>query len=87
MLQKTMFEAKCAECGNATTVPFKQTVGKLVYCRTCFSKRMLKRSENKSMNFSFDPNQAWVRRGDDWKARALSEHKAMPDGTSTNSSA
>ena len=67
--QKRMFEVTCTDCGNATTVPFKPTVGKPVYCRTCFSKHMLKRSEDKGMNFSFDPKQAWARRGDDWKGR------------------
>ncbi|HEY4675443.1 MAG TPA: CxxC-x17-CxxC domain-containing protein [Candidatus Bathyarchaeia archaeon] len=64
-----MFEVTCTDCGQATTVPFKPTAGKPVYCRTCYSKHMLNRSENKSMNFSFNPKQAWARRGDDWKGR------------------
>jgi len=64
-----MFETTCTECGSATTVPFKPMAGKPVYCRTCFSKHMLKRSENEGFNFSFDPKQAWARRGDDWKGR------------------
>ena len=34
------FEAVCAECGVPTTVPFKPTTGRPVYCRDCFrSKR------------------------------------------------
>lgn len=34
------FEAVCAECGAATTVPFQPTQGRPVYCRDCFrSKR------------------------------------------------
>lgn len=34
------FEAVCAECGATTTVPFKPTQGRPVYCRDCFrSKR------------------------------------------------
>ena len=30
------FEIVCAECGAATTVPFKPTEGRPVYCRDCF---------------------------------------------------
>lgn len=34
------FDAVCAECGAATTVPFQPTQGRPVYCRDCFrSKR------------------------------------------------
>ena len=34
------YEAVCAECGAPTTVPFKPTQGRPVYCRDCFrSKR------------------------------------------------
>jgi len=29
-------EAVCAECGVTTTVPFKPTQGRPVYCRDCF---------------------------------------------------
>jgi CxxC-x17-CxxC domain-containing protein len=72
-----MFEATCTECGKTTTVPFKPTAGEPVYCRACFSKRNFNRSENRtharSLNFSFDSNQAWARRGDDWKGRKESE--------------
>jgi len=33
-------DAVCAECGAPTTVPFKPTQGRPVYCRDCFrSKR------------------------------------------------
>ncbi|MGB8780919.1 MAG: CxxC-x17-CxxC domain-containing protein [Candidatus Bathyarchaeia archaeon] len=64
-----MFEVICTDCGSATTLPFEPTVGKPVYCRTCFSKHMLNRSENEGMSFNFDPKQAWARRGEDWKGR------------------
>ena len=30
------YEATCAECGVATTVPFKPTQGRPVYCRDCY---------------------------------------------------
>jgi CxxC-x17-CxxC domain-containing protein len=30
------FEATCAECGATTTVPFKPSQGRPVYCRDCF---------------------------------------------------
>lgn len=33
------YDAVCAECGNATTVPFKPTQGRPVYCRDCFRSR------------------------------------------------
>lgn len=34
------YEATCAECGATTTVPFKPSQGRPVYCRDCFrSKR------------------------------------------------
>lgn len=32
-------EAVCAECGARTTVPFKPTEGRPVYCRDCFRAR------------------------------------------------
>jgi len=33
---KESFEAVCAACGQTTTVPFKPTQGRPVYCRDCF---------------------------------------------------
>jgi CxxC-x17-CxxC domain-containing protein len=33
------FEATCAECGATTTVPFKPSQGRPVYCRDCFRAR------------------------------------------------
>jgi CxxC-x17-CxxC domain-containing protein len=33
------FEVVCAECGATTTVPFKPTAGRPVYCRDCFRSR------------------------------------------------
>ena len=34
------YEAVCAECGATTTVPFKPTQGRPVFCRDCYrSKR------------------------------------------------
>jgi CxxC-x17-CxxC domain-containing protein len=38
--QREFFEAVCSECGQTTTVPFKPTEGRPVFCRDCFrSKR------------------------------------------------
>ena len=34
--QREVYEATCAECGAATTVPFKPTQGRPVYCRDCY---------------------------------------------------
>ena len=37
---RELHETVCAECGASTTVPFKPTQGRPVYCRDCFrSKR------------------------------------------------
>jgi len=33
------FEATCAECGAKTTVPFKPSQGRPVYCRDCYRSR------------------------------------------------
>ena len=41
---------------------FQTTAGKPAYCKTCFSKLMLKRSESVSKTDHFDPKQAWARR-------------------------
>ena len=37
--QRESYEVTCAECGAATTVPFKPTEGRPVYCRNCFRSR------------------------------------------------
>ncbi|MFH1745845.1 MAG: zinc-ribbon domain containing protein [Planctomycetota bacterium] len=34
--QRPSFEVTCSECGAQTTVPFKPTEGRPVYCRDCF---------------------------------------------------
>lgn len=33
------YEVTCAECGAQTTVPFKPTEGRPVYCRDCFQAK------------------------------------------------
>lgn len=33
------FEATCAQCGVSTTVPFKPTGDRPVYCRDCYRQR------------------------------------------------
>ncbi len=35
---REMHKAVCADCGNETTVPFKPTEGRPVYCRDCYPK-------------------------------------------------
>ena len=35
-------EAVCASCGRGTTVPFRPTHGRPVYCRDCFAKNRVK---------------------------------------------
>lgn len=68
-LEKRMFEIKCSDCGKTATVPFKPTVGKPVYCGTCFQKHAFKQRENIGTNLNFDEKQAWARRGDTWRGR------------------
>ncbi len=36
---RQMHEATCSECGRETTVPFKPSGDKPVYCRECFQQR------------------------------------------------
>lgn len=38
--RKEFFTVQCAECGCETTVPFKPSGIKPVYCRDCYEKRM-----------------------------------------------
>lgn len=36
---RQMYQAVCAECGAETSVPFKPTGDRPVYCRDCFQAR------------------------------------------------
>ncbi|HYL79984.1 MAG TPA: zinc-ribbon domain containing protein [Candidatus Acidoferrum sp.] len=36
---RELFEVTCSACGQKTTVPFKPTSDRPVYCRTCFQLR------------------------------------------------
>jgi CxxC-x17-CxxC domain-containing protein len=35
----TVTETTCSQCGKETTVPFRLTQGRPVYCRDCFQQR------------------------------------------------
>jgi CxxC-x17-CxxC domain-containing protein len=37
--QKVETRTKCSQCGKETTVPFKPTQGRPVFCRECFQQR------------------------------------------------
>jgi CxxC-x17-CxxC domain-containing protein len=37
--QRTETKTTCSQCGKDTTVPFKPTQGRPVYCRECFQQR------------------------------------------------
>jgi CxxC-x17-CxxC domain-containing protein len=37
--QRTETKTSCSQCGKETTVPFKPTQGRPVYCRECFQQR------------------------------------------------
>ena len=36
---RTETQATCSQCGKSTTVPFRPTQGRPVYCRDCFQHR------------------------------------------------
>jgi CxxC-x17-CxxC domain-containing protein len=36
---RELHEVVCSSCGQKTTVPFKPTADRPVYCRTCFQSR------------------------------------------------
>jgi len=38
-LQRVETKTVCSQCGKETTVPFKPTQGRPVYCRECFQQR------------------------------------------------
>lgn len=35
---KVQFQATCASCGKETTIPFKPTQGRPVYCSSCYQQ-------------------------------------------------
>ena len=37
--QRVETSTRCSQCGKETTVPFKPTQGRPVYCRECFHQR------------------------------------------------
>ncbi|RLG72839.1 MAG: DNA-directed RNA polymerase [Methanobacteriota archaeon] len=36
--ERTVTKVVCSDCGKETTVPFKPTEGRPVYCRECYQK-------------------------------------------------
>jgi CxxC-x17-CxxC domain-containing protein len=36
---QSTFEAQCSNCGRRTTVPFRPSTGRPVFCRSCFEHR------------------------------------------------
>lgn len=38
-IQRVETRTVCSQCGKETTVPFKPTQGRPVYCRECFQQR------------------------------------------------
>jgi CxxC-x17-CxxC domain-containing protein len=65
-------EIKCTDCGKVTTVPFKPTAGKPVYCRECLSKHRSNRapefgSSSGRTEKMTEEKQAWSRRREAWK--------------------
>lgn len=74
MAQKTMFEAKCTDCGKTATVPFKPTEGKPVYCNECFSKHSRRvRAVQKNTHVSVG-KEGWARRRDNGLTRKAGEN-------------
>lgn len=72
MSERASTEVKCSDCGKITTVPFKPTAGKPVYCRVCLPKHRDRRIETeKRMDTKYQSDdrekQAWSRRRENWK--------------------
>ncbi len=44
----TQTEITCDDCGEKSTVPFKPTKGRPVYCKSCFEKRKKSRGRGNS---------------------------------------
>ena len=38
-MEREMFPAVCAQCGKQTTVPFKPSLDKPVYCKECYQAK------------------------------------------------
>ncbi|HTY74004.1 MAG TPA: CxxC-x17-CxxC domain-containing protein [Candidatus Nanoarchaeia archaeon] len=72
MAQKPQYDVKCTSCGQPTTVPFKPTPNRPVYCKTCFAKQRSSSGPAPSNSsgpnspsegpINFDSKQAWARR-------------------------
>ena len=45
----------CADCGTTTTIPFRPTQGRPIYCRLCFKARRNGPSSNAKAPVSRDP--------------------------------
>lgn len=51
----TQTEITCDDCGEKSTVPFKPTKGRPVYCKSCFEKRKRNRGRgNKGAQQKWD---------------------------------
>jgi CxxC-x17-CxxC domain-containing protein len=37
--ERSFTEVQCSDCGKATTVPFKPSQGRPIYCKECFDAR------------------------------------------------
>ncbi|MCX8158066.1 MAG: DNA-directed RNA polymerase [Candidatus Diapherotrites archaeon] len=44
---RTLYKAKCSECGLDTEVPFEPDPSRPVYCRDCYSKRKKRSFRNR----------------------------------------
>jgi len=66
-----MFEAICDDCGKHTTLPFKPTQGKPVYCKDCFRER----NENHSDFPKTESRNYENRRQDNYSDRDNSSNK------------
>lgn len=67
MSQQNPTQIKCSDCGKSTTVSFKPTAGKPVYCRECLIKHRTKRTEEAKDHSADNDKQAWARRREGWK--------------------
>ncbi len=60
---RTQHQAVCTQCGMATTLPFRPSQGKPVYCQTCFRARRQTTPERGNVNRAVRTNQTTPDRG------------------------
>ena len=59
---RTQHQANCSQCGMSTTLPFRPTQGKPVYCQTCFRARQQNTPDRGNVNGKVRPDHTMTSR-------------------------